>query len=480
MQNSFEEHEIYKISPFVTIFNKLDHYCLQHNLTLKKVYGGQILQVIYERFSESQCVLDLIQDLSSNYPRELLCKIIDDLVEKHLLAKDNKDDLGVYVQLFEKGMQQYQIQHMYFIPTTECNFRCKYCFVEDDSKKLKPVFMSEKVARKGLEVFGQLSQNANNITMTFYGGEPLLNAKVLYKAMYYVRELEERNIFKKHVSMSLLTNGALVDQETAKTLKETETKVSVSIDGPKHLHDLSRLYVEGTTTFDDAIKGFYKLQDAGVSPGISCTISKYNVDSLEEVAEYIAKSLKPSGMGFNILLPLIDSENPVNVSHEYATEQLIKAFQILRKYGIYEDRVMRRVRPYTESKVHLKDCMGVGGQIVLEPSGQIGPCQAYLGLDHYFPLNINNLHDNLTNITSDNIYKNKLFDEWRHRFPFNMKECSQCYAISICGGGCPYAAEVNHGTIWEIDDRVCSQAKKVMEWMIWDTFDHLNSVTEST
>jgi len=133
---------------------------------------------------------------------------------------------------------------------------------------------------------------------------------------------------------------------------------------------------------------------------------------------------------------------------------------------------MRRVRPYTEMKVHSKDCMGVGGQFVLDPNGKIGPCQAYLGIDQYFPLDVHDLYDRLETITSEDIYAHPLFDEWRHRFPFNMKECANCFAISICGGGCPYAAEVNHGSIWQIDERVCSQAKQIMEWMIWDTYDH--------
>jgi len=93
-------------------------------------------------------------------------------------------------------MQLYHIQHLYFIPTTECNFRCKYCFVEDSERGFNPIFMTKDIAFKGLEVFAKLSQQANTITLTFYGGEPLLNADVLYAAMRYVRTLEERNVLK--------------------------------------------------------------------------------------------------------------------------------------------------------------------------------------------------------------------------------------------------------------------------------------------
>lgn len=195
MQEYFSKKEIYKISPFVHMFAQEGNYCLLHILTLNKVYGGPILQTLFKTFSYPQCVSESIEKLTENYPYELLSKIINDFVEKKIFVIDNKDDLSVYVQLFEKGMQLYNIQHMYFIPTTECNFRCKYCFVEDENKGFQTAIMTEDIAYKGLELFGKLSEKANNITMTFYGGEPLINSKVLYKAMYYVRELEEKKYF---------------------------------------------------------------------------------------------------------------------------------------------------------------------------------------------------------------------------------------------------------------------------------------------
>ena len=53
-----------------------------------------------------------------------------------------------------------------------------------------------------------------------------------------------------------------------------------------------------------------------------------------------------------------------------------------------------------------------------------------------------------------------------------MKECADCFAVAVCEGGSPYASEVNHGSIWKIDERICYQAKATLEWMIWDTYQH--------
>lgn len=463
---------VLKNSQFLHLFEKNGVFCLLHSLTLHKVYGGQILKSLFEAFKRPQCVDELVAQLCTKFPRPTLDLVISELRDKGLLVPDNKEDLTTYVGLFERGMAQYPIQHMYFISTTGCNFRCKYCFVEDCERQFVASHMTKEKAKKGLEVFAKLAENANRISLTFYGGEPLLNADVVYFAMRYVRELEKKGVFKKTVDMTLLTNGSLVDEKTVEAILETKTKVSISIDGPECLHDAARIDVQGNNTYSRALAGYRMLQEAGAAPGISCTLTRFNIEHIEEIAKFIATELKPSGMGFNILLPRINGENPVDCPHEFAASQLLSAFKILREYGIYEDRVMRRARPYIECKFHLKDCMGVGGQIVLTPEGKIGPCQALLGLEQYFPLSVDALYSKLSSITSDDIYDVPLFDEWRHRFPLNMKYCADCCAISICGGGCPYASLANHGSIWNVDERVCSQSKQILEWMIWDTYDH--------
>lgn len=112
---------------------------------------------------------------------------------------------------------------------------------------------------------------------------------------------------------------------------------------------------------------------------------------------------------------------------------------------------------------------------MITPEGRIGPCQAFLGIDRYFPFSVDELHQRLPEISSETLYAHPLFNEWKHRFPLNMKACSECVAIAVCGGGCPYAAEVNEGSIWNVDDRICPQAQKALSWMIWETYDRMKS-----
>ena len=105
------------------------------------------------------------------------------------------------------------ISNAYLMPAGDCNLRCKYCFVEGPSRgDHSSSLMDIETARKALKVFAKLTRDAEKISLTFYGGEPLLNKEVVYFSMRYVRELEREGQFNRPVQMALLTNGTLVER----------------------------------------------------------------------------------------------------------------------------------------------------------------------------------------------------------------------------------------------------------------------------
>ena len=71
---------------------------------------------------------------------------------------------------------------------------------------------------------------------------------------------------------------------------------------------------------------------------------------------------------------MMSDENFV-VSQEYnekASQFILDEFVELRKRGIYEDRIMRKLKSFTKSQVYFSDCAATGGgQIVIAPNGQV-------------------------------------------------------------------------------------------------------------
>jgi radical SAM protein with 4Fe4S-binding SPASM domain len=338
--------------------------------------------------------------------------------------------------------------------------------------------MDLQTAEVAVRTFAKLSEGNGLASVAIYGGEPLLNAQTTFFVLRLLRQLQREGAFKDGLDLSILTNGSLVDDEAVSVIRETNCGVGVSIDGPRDLHDMARNMARGGGTYGAALSGFRRLQKAGLNPSVSCTLNAHTIRHVDEIVDFMIGELRPRSVGFNLLLPRVgDQSAGSEFDHEYASREVIRAFQKLRRVGIYESRMMRRVRPFVEGRTHLKDCMGVGGQIVVSPSGHVGPCQALLGLDDekYFPLGIRDLARSEDG-SAELIYSNSLFEEWRYRFPFNMSDCSECFAISVCGGGCPYAALVTKGSIWSVDERICFQAKNILEWMVWDAYSNMESV----
>jgi Arylsulfatase regulator (Fe-S oxidoreductase) len=278
---NFEKN--YKNSKFSNLFKNNNAYCICHSLTTEMLYGDEIIKRIYDSFNDYKTVNMVFESLKNEYYLETLRQIIFKMIYKGLLIDIDEADVKSYIKKFNLGIFQYKIQNTYFLLTSECNLRCKYCFVEDDNRNLKFETMTLETAKKSIDVFAKLTQEAEPITITFYGGEPLLNKEVLYATMKYIRILEMNKVFSSPVQMTLITNGLLIDDETIKVLKETDCNVSVSIDGPQIYHDACRKDIVGKGSFERVLNGFNKLKSAGLDVGVSCTLNKFNIEHVEEI-----------------------------------------------------------------------------------------------------------------------------------------------------------------------------------------------------
>lgn len=135
--------------------------------------------------------------------------------------------------------------------TEECNLRCKYCIYQDDRYQLvdKVHSMNEDVLIASLEWFLKRSKFSDEIYISFYGGEPLERVDLIKKAVQYV---SKRRVSK--VNYGITTNGTLLTKETLKFLDENRFLITISIDGPKHIHNRFRVSKSGKDTYNVILK----------------------------------------------------------------------------------------------------------------------------------------------------------------------------------------------------------------------------------
>ena len=134
--------------------------------------------------------------------------------------------------------------------TQNCNLNCSYCTYSENKQYKNRTHanrvMSLETMRKSVDFFMQHSTNMPKVDIGFYGGEPLLGFENIKKLVAYI---EQKYPYKKR-SYSMTTNGTISSDEIINFLSEKDFNVVISLDGPKELHDMNRVFDDGQGSFD--------------------------------------------------------------------------------------------------------------------------------------------------------------------------------------------------------------------------------------
>ena len=456
------------LSRFAHVFDlDDDHIALYHSLRMKPVYLTKTEYKAFSGFLQNSKIENL-----SDFPSSL-AQIAAELSECKILTKDSDTDDKV-ITYFRSILPEPAVSGCYFILSEQCNLACKYCFLGNSNPEKRKHFslqnMSMETAEKALDfLIRQLEKNENveKPFIIFYGGEPLLNFEVLDFLADRINKLRVTKPYLKDASVSVVTNGLLLDEKKLKRLKELNVSIGISIDGCTEESNALRVDRAGNPAFSSILKILDMAKNCGIGVGLSVTLNEEAIKNKSEMLELISK-YNIKGFGFNILMP----EGTFKVSEEYnekATQFIIDMFVELRKIGIYEDRIMRKVKTfqdsYSEPKLHFADCGATAGaQLVFAPDGSVGICHGCLWNKKYF---VSSVDDD-----SFDAKTNPVFIEWSQLSPVNREECQDCAALGICGGGCPVNAmnAMEGNTIHSLDKRFCVHSKKTLDFLIKDLY----------
>ncbi len=396
------------------------------------------------------------------------------LISQGLLVENQAADERIFTEMRERLRSEISLELLYLLVTDGCNLRCTYCFEETPSLtgSFRPTQMTKETVIKAINLFATMTARYGNPekkkVIHLYGGEPLVNRKAVYEAVIHISKLKERGVLPSDCQIAIVTNGVLLDEEDAQCFAAHNVTVGLSIDGPASITDLYRIPKQHDMHVTERIiAAFHLLKRYSVSIGLSVTLTPQAITHFDEFLDFFTNGefREVDGVSLN----LIHFTPNIELSNDYynaAVECQIKAFKRFREIGLYEERVMRKVRAFVDQTPVYADCGVVGYQLVIAPDGCIGVCQDFVKPRTYFPCSVHDAkhHDLLK----------ALFADWRDRSPFFMPQCINCPALGICGGGCPASAELKTGDRWNLDERACHHSKRILEWLVWDAYTKLN------
>lgn len=439
---------------------------LYHSLRMKPVY------LTREAFENLQAWLASSFCSKAKNAPDFIKQEVDELIKCKILTQSDDEDDKV-LSFIRSKIPSPAVNVCYMILSEQCNLACKYCFLGNNDTEKRCNFtlenMTKETADKAISFFirqiklSGLDTEENKPVVIFYGGEPMVNFEVLVYIAEKFNKLRLTESCVKNVELSMVTNGLLLTEERILKLKELGVSIAISVDGFTEEANSMRVDVSGKPVFSRILNVLDKCKELDVNVALSVTLSEETIKSTDDILKLVDKYGIQS-FGFNIMMSSDSFVLPESYN-EKAAQFIIDEFIELRKRGIYEDRMMRKLKAFSKAQVYFSDCAATaGGQVVIAPNGQVGICHGCLHDKKYFVSNVDD--------KEFNAIKDENFIEWSQLSPVNHEECLDCPALGICGGGCPInAMYLKPGnTIHSIDERFCVHSKKTLEFLINDLY----------
>lgn len=353
------------------------------------------------------------------------------------------------------------INSLFLNVSQQCNLRCRYCFATGSIGAApgrqgtfgEETLMTKEVGRESINFLIQESNQEKEISIVFFGGEPLINFKVIKDIVNYSSKIAAEH--NKQINFELDTNGILLNDEIIDFIIKNNFRVQVSIDGPKRIHDKFRCFPNGSGSHDLVIPTVKKLLAAyKEKENISArfVITKHGT-KLTNIINYLLK-LGFESINFDPVITKESGDILTEKDFDYLNEELTKYAKLFLKFAL-RGKCLNTGRFLTiikffydrESRRDLKNVYfcGAGRSLLgVSAKGDIYPCASYIGLNLF----------NLGNVFSG-IDLSKLREYLAMTHVDNKSNCSRCWAKYMCGGGCSHESLVMNGDIRITYERSC-------------------------
>lgn len=194
--------------------------------------------------------------------------------------------------------------------TEDCNLRCTYCFEKHNKNK-----MSQQVGERMIDFLFENAQkgNVDYISLTMFGGEPMLASEMLEYLTKYAWQQGEK--FNKGVQVIIITNGTILTDQMKNFLSYAikvgkPIQIQISVDGPPEVHDRTRVTIDKKGSFHMIEKNLVKYKEiygelSNRFINLHGVLSKDNIQYLYESYKFFKEETRFENLWF---LPVTEEE----------------------------------------------------------------------------------------------------------------------------------------------------------------------------
>ena len=344
----------------------------------------------------------------------------DNLCSMGFLIDDAKDEKKMIDEARKFAVTTFA-PHYRILPTSGCNAKCSYCFEQG----MKIEKMSPQTAEATCDFIHNMSKNADQITITWFGGEPLLATDIIdliSKKMLTIYG-EKYKMFR----INMVTNGSLINQKIAKKMKEEWflDSVQITMDGFQNDYNSIKKYNNPAIhNFDRIIENIDLLIKQNIYVQLRMNYDGHNKDSILKLIDYIHERYGDNNgslvgkinlyafpiwePGANSGIMKYHSTSKSDPGYLEISEKLLELHDITDKHFLNFKLVNSVCSARNEN-----------GFSILPDGSLIKCCEAFSDI-------VGNIHDGVTNWDKFNSWVSPAID--------NM--CVNCKLLPLCQGGC--------------------------------------------
>ncbi|MGZ4850166.1 MAG: radical SAM protein [Candidatus Bathyarchaeia archaeon] len=312
-----------------------------------------------------------------------------------------------------KSSEQFVPLVMSWNVTRECNMKCSHCYINASNKKLD----NELTIQEAKNLMDQIYQVSRPL-LILSGGEPLLRPDIFELISYGSRI---------GLKMGLGSNGSLIDDTTAKKLKDVGiTTVSISLDSNIPMqHDEFR-GVAGA--WEKAVQACMALRKNNVLVQVNTTLTQQNYNQIDDIMS-LAENIGVENFHLFFLVPTGRGTKLTDISPEKYEEMITKTFAKAANHKLNvrpscAPQFMRIAKGMgLDMRQWIRGCIAGLYYCRIYPNGDVTPCP-------YLPIKLGNVREkNFRDIwVESNVFKTL-------RTPNLLKgKCGACEYRVLCGG----------------------------------------------
>lgn len=311
----------------------------------------------------------------------------------------------------------------------KCNLGCTYCYAQQGEFGGKAKNMAREAAEQAVDLLVHGAAPGARLNLAFLGGEPLANRALLQETTRRAATLAaERGVT---LGFSITTNGTLLTAADADFFEEFGFAVTVSLDGPREVHDAQRPYKSGKGSFDKIVENLAPMFERQRRMQVTArvTVTPRNLMLRQTLDQFVAMGFHTVGFSPLLRSPTGHGE----LEHDELEVMLGEMIDCGREF---ERRTLAK-EPYPfanmlnalreiERGTHRPYPCGAGaGYLGVSAEGDLAACHRFVG-------DAEGAMGSLAGGVDDTKRARWLSERHVHR----QEPCSGCWARYLCGGGC--------------------------------------------